>query len=151
MQMKLEEENITEQFIVNANVINPLETNSVYVTFTLTPNAKIVLFSAQCFLQYTVEEINQATKAVTSSYEDEYQIDDLEICASDYFLGKKYISENFDTDWEAMKAKLEKNGSFQLQYKTVELAIKGIINNFSIKLFEIKIYYFRFISMQKFR
>jgi len=81
-------------------------------------------------MKFTGIKINSSTKAVLTTYEDEFQTEDFEIVVSEYFLGKMFVPEDFEKEWNAFDSLLEKNGSFQLPYKTVELAVKGLIAHF---------------------
>ncbi len=79
------------------------------------------------FLKFEVNEINPDTKKIVSSYEDEYQLDDFELNLGDWVC-EWAVGKGWMELWNVIEDQEEEN--YQLEAKTVETAIKGILKHF---------------------
>ncbi len=110
--------------------IAPNTTSNILVGVARNPDMRIVTTTANCFLKFLVNEINPQTKATIASYDDEYQLEDLELTVSDYINTFHFTKPSFQQAWESFDSSLEQVQSYQLQYKTLELAMAGLVKHF---------------------
>ncbi|KAI9367184.1 adaptin N terminal region-domain-containing protein [Aspergillus egyptiacus] len=95
-----EEEVLEEEFIVPAPKLNANEPGVVYVTFKKVEGEQSVpVVSFTNNLKFTSKEIDPTTgEPEESGYEDEYQVNDLELTGSDYVIPT--FAGSFDHIWE---------------------------------------------------
>jgi coatomer protein complex subunit gamma len=99
-----EEEELVEDFIIPASKLATDEPGTVYVSFKKTSGEGS--FSASSFtnvLKFTTKEIDPTTgEPEETGYDDEYQVDDLELTGSDYVVPA--FAGNFNHIWEQVGA-----------------------------------------------
>ncbi|KAL3468437.1 adaptin N terminal region-domain-containing protein, partial [Aspergillus heterothallicus] len=95
-----EEDVLEEEFIVPAPKLNANEPGVVYVTFKkLEGEQSVPVVSFTNNLRFTSKEIDPTTgEPEDSGYEDEYQVNDLELTGSDYVIPA--FAGSFDHVWE---------------------------------------------------
>ena len=95
-----EEDVLEEDFIVPAPKLVTNEPGIVYVTFkNLAGEFSFPITSFTNVLKFTSKEIDPTTgEPEESGYEDEYQVEDLELTGSDYVIPT--FAPNFDDIWE---------------------------------------------------
>ncbi|KAL2849516.1 adaptin N terminal region-domain-containing protein [Aspergillus pseudoustus] len=95
-----EEDVLEEEFIVPAPKLNTDEPGVVYVTFKkLEGEQSVPVISFTNNLKFTSKEIDPTTgDPEDSGYEDEYQVNDLELTGSDYVIPT--FAGSFDHVWE---------------------------------------------------
>ncbi|OJJ03541.1 hypothetical protein ASPVEDRAFT_63204 [Aspergillus versicolor CBS 583.65] len=95
-----EEDVLEEEFIVPAPKLNANEPGVVYVTFKkLEGEQSVPVVSFTNNLKFTSKEIDPTTgDPEDSGYEDEYQVNDLELAGSDYVIPT--FAGSFDHVWE---------------------------------------------------
>eukprot|EP00245_Coleochaete_scutata_P011586 TRINITY_DN4319_c0_g2_i1.p1 TRINITY_DN4319_c0_g2~~TRINITY_DN4319_c0_g2_i1.p1 ORF type:complete len:907 (-),score=212.04 TRINITY_DN4319_c0_g2_i1:451-3171(-) len=81
-----------------------------------------------CTLKFKVKEVDPSTgEAEDDGYEDEYQLEDLEVVSSDYVL-KAGVS-NFRNAWESLSPEFERTDEYGLGVKeTLQEAVEAVIN-----------------------
>ena len=98
-----DEEALEEEFIIPAARLATDVPGTVYVSFKKTSEAPVVATSFTNVLKFTTKEIDPTTNEPDSEgYEDEYQVEDLELTGSDYVLPA--YAGSFDHVWEQVGA-----------------------------------------------
>lgn len=120
--------------LLNAPEIKPETTSNIFVGIAKNEKMKLATTNIISFLKFEVNEINLTTKAVLANYEDEFQLEDFEISLGDYVAPLTLINNTFTLMWESLNG-TEEEETYQLQYKTLESAIKGLLKHFSNFLF----------------
>ena len=98
-----EDIDLTEDFIIP----NPLVTSAsspgvVYVSFTRTDPTQYSLGTFQCVLKFFTKEVDPSTGAPEEDgYEDEYQIEQVELAAGGDYIVPSYAT--FASEWEKLK------------------------------------------------
>jgi coatomer subunit gamma len=99
-----EEEGLEEDFIIPAAKLVTNEPGTVYVSFTKVNGESS--FPASSFtnvLRFTTKEIDPTTgEPEENGYDDEYQVEDLELTGSDYVIPA--FASNFSHIWEQVGA-----------------------------------------------
>ena len=94
-----EEEALEEEFIISVNKLATNEPGTVYVGFKKLGDTPFVATSFTNVLKFTSKEIDPTTGEPDSEgYDDEYQVEDLELVGSDYVLPA--YAGSFDHVWE---------------------------------------------------
>lgn len=120
-----EEDLLEEEFIVPATRLLTNEPGIVYVTFKkLGGEHSVPVTSFTNILKFTTKEIDPTTgEPEESGYEDEYQVEDLELTGSDYVIPT--FAGSFDHVWEQTGANGEEVS------ETLQLSnVKGIAGAF---------------------
>ncbi|KAL4781507.1 adaptin N terminal region-domain-containing protein [Aspergillus varians] len=133
-----EEDTLEEEFIVPAPKLNTDEPGVVYVTFKkLEGEQSVPIVSFTNSLKFTSKEIDPASGDVEESgYEDEYQVNDLELTGSDYVIPT--FAGSFDHVWEQTGANGEEvSETFQLSnLKGITDATEQLISALSLQPLE---------------
>lgn len=79
------------------------------------------------FLKFEVNELNNDTKKLVATYDDEYQLDDFELSLGDW-VGTWNVGKKWGEMWNVMDDAEEE--TFQIEYKSIEAAIKGVVRHF---------------------
>jgi coatomer protein complex subunit gamma len=99
-----EEDELEEDFIIPASKLPTDEPGTIYVSFKKTAGEG--LFPASSFtnvLKFTTKEIDPTTgEPEETGYDDEYQVEDLELTGSDYVIPA--FASNFNHIWEQVGA-----------------------------------------------
>ena len=94
-----EEEGLEEEFIIPVSRLATDEPGTIYVSFKKTSDNPFVVTSFTNVLKFTSKEIDPTTGEPDSNgYDDEYQVEDLELTGSDYIIPA--FAGSFDHIWE---------------------------------------------------
>ena len=94
-----EDESLQEDFIIPVSKLATGEPGTVYVSFKKSSESSYPVTSFTNVLKFTSKEIDPTTgEPDESGYDDEYEIEDLELSGSDYILPA--FAGNFDHVWE---------------------------------------------------
>lgn len=127
-----EEDLLEEDLLVPASKLSTKEPGTVYVTFKkLGGENSVPVISFTNHLKFTSKEVDPTTgEPEDSGYEDEYQIEDLELTGSDYIIPT--FAGSFDHVWEQTGANGEELS------ETLQLSnVKGISGTFPPGVFYI--------------
>ncbi|KAF2769048.1 Coatomer, gamma subunit [Teratosphaeria nubilosa] len=120
---------LEEEFIIPAPLLKTDEPGTVYVSFTK-PAEGFTAASFTNMLRFTLKEIDPTTsEPEESGYEDEYQVEDLELTGSDYVVPA--FAGSFDNIWSGLEGGEEAEETLQLSNAksipdAVELLIKQL-------------------------
>lgn len=105
---------LEEEFIIPAEKLLTDVPGTVYVAFKkVDPEQKLVASSFTNVLKFTSKEIDPTTnEEEEGGYEDEYQVEDLELSGSDYVLPA--YAGSFDNVWEQSAGEDEASETLQL-------------------------------------
>ncbi|MCJ1410527.1 coatomer subunit gamma [Ptychographa xylographoides] len=110
-----EDEVLEEEFIIPASRLNADEPGTVYISFRKIGDTPFAVTSFTNVLKFTSKEIDPTTgEPDQSGYEDEYEVESLELTGSDYV--SPAFAGSFDHVWEQTGA----NGDESLE--TLQLA-----------------------------
>ncbi|KAL3488481.1 adaptin N terminal region-domain-containing protein [Aspergillus germanicus] len=133
-----EEDVLEEEFIVPAPKLSTNEPGVVYVTFKkLEGEQSVPVVSFTNNLKFTSKEIDPTTgEPEDSGYEDEYQVNDLELTGSDYVIPT--FAGSFDHVWEQTGANGEEvSETLQLSnMKSITDATEQLISALSLQPLE---------------
>lgn len=94
-----DEELLEEEFIIPIPSLRTDEPATVYVSFKKTSDTPFIATSFTNILKFTTREIDPSTGEPDSEgFEDEYQVEELELAGSDYILPA--FAGSFDHVWE---------------------------------------------------
>lgn len=94
-----EEELLEEDFIIPVSSLATDEPGTIYVSFKKIGETPFAVTSFTNVLKFTSKEIDPTTgEPDASGYEDEYQVEDLELTGSDYVIPA--FAGSFDHVWE---------------------------------------------------
>jgi len=105
---------LREDFIIP----HPLLTSAtspgiIYVSFTRTDPTRYSLATFQCVLKFFSKEVDPSTgEPQEEGYEDEYQIEEVELVAGDDYIMPSYVT--FATEWEKLKGGATATETFAL-------------------------------------
>ena len=119
-------ENLKVSSILTCKEIKPQSTGTLYLIFS----KFVPVFSASISLSlgFNVTE-------GSASYDDEYQLEDIEISISDMF--SPLLITSFDKHFESFfTAQDEVTETYQVEYKSLEAAISELIKHFGITVFD---------------
>jgi coatomer protein complex subunit gamma len=124
-----EEEELEEDFIIPAAKLATDEPGTIYVSFKKTGEGSFPVSSFTNVLKFTTKEIDPTTgEPEETGYDDEYQVEDLELTGSDYVLPA--FAGNFNHIWEQVGASGEE-AEETLQLSGVK-SIAGKLLNISV-------------------
>ncbi|KAL4991058.1 adaptin N terminal region-domain-containing protein [Aspergillus falconensis] len=133
-----EDDLLEEEFTVPAPKLNTNEPGVVYVTFKkLEGEQSVPVISFTNNLKFTTKEIDPTTgEPEDSGYEDEYQVNDLELTGSDYVIPT--FAGSFDHVWEQTGANGEEvSETLQLSnLKGIADATEQLISTLSLQPLE---------------
>ncbi|KAL4873337.1 hypothetical protein BDV12DRAFT_160865 [Aspergillus spectabilis] len=133
-----EDDNLEEEFTVPAPKLNTNEPGVVYVTFKkLEGEQSVPVVSFTNSLKFTSKEIDPTSgEPEDSGYEDEYQVNDLELTGSDYVIPT--FAGSFDHVWEQTGANGEEvSETLQLSnMKSITDATEQLISILSLQPLE---------------
>eukprot|EP00828_Plagiopyla_frontata_P025127 TRINITY_DN320_c0_g1_i2.p1 TRINITY_DN320_c0_g1~~TRINITY_DN320_c0_g1_i2.p1 ORF type:complete len:620 (+),score=92.92 TRINITY_DN320_c0_g1_i2:335-2194(+) len=122
--------------LVPAPQLQPSQSSNVVIGFRKNETARIIQAHSTCFLNFIAAEVHPQTGKEINNYDDEFQVDDLDITIAD-FMQAIPDPGNFDFEnaWDKLPEELEIRQTYQLsQYKTIELGIKGLIKHFGMSV-----------------
>jgi coatomer protein complex subunit gamma len=113
-----EGEALAEEFIIPVAKLETDQPGTVYVSFKKNNDSPYPITTFTNMLKFTSKEIDPTTgEPDETGYEDEYQVEDLELVGSDYVVPA--FAGNFDHIWEQTGANGEE-GSETLQLSSVK-------------------------------
>lgn len=130
VELTLSTGNLKLAHIIQAPEIKPLTSSNIFVGLAKNPELKVISSNVSTIMKYEVNEINLSTKSVVSTYEDEFFFEDFEISIGDYFNPVPLSDTAFSKNWDSFTESRETSSTYQLNYKTVEAGIKGLIKHF---------------------
>lgn len=96
-------------------------------------DGELPLGAMACTLRYTVHDVDAATGEVDESgYEDDYQLEDLELTIGDLMVAPAEPPANFRAAWEALGGDNEVAEEFSLSHDSVATAVGEIIGYLSM-------------------
>lgn len=108
-----EDEMLEEEFIIPVSKLETNQPGTVYVSFKIVGDTSYPITSFTNVLKFTSKEIDPTTgEPDESGYEDEYQVEDLELLGSDYVVPA--FAGSFDHVWAQTGAKGEESSTLQL-------------------------------------
>lgn len=123
-----EEDVLEDDFIIPAPKITPSEPGVVYVAFKKTDGENSVpVTSLTNILKFTSKEIDPSTgEPEEEGYEDEYQVENLELAGSDYVIPT--FAGSFDHVWEQTGANGEEESTTLLLSNMKSISGKYLAN-----------------------
>ncbi|KAL1631852.1 coatomer subunit gamma [Neofusicoccum ribis] len=132
-----EESGLEEEFIIPAPALKTDEPGTIYVSFKRTAGeATYVASSFTNILKFTLKEIDPSTnEPEEGGYEDEYQVEDLDLNGADYIVPA--YAGSFDNVWEQSSAGEEATETLQLSaLKSIQDAVEQIPKALSLQPLE---------------
>ena len=107
------ETNLTEDFIIPLpSLSSATSPGIVYVSFTRDSPEVYVSGSFQCVLKFVSKEVDPSTgEPEEDGYEDEYQLEEVELGAGDYVV-PTYVT--FSSEWDRMRGGASATETFSL-------------------------------------
>jgi coatomer subunit gamma len=107
------ETSITEDFIIPLSSLSSTTSPGiVYVSFTRDSPEEYASGSFQCVLKFVSKELDPSTgKPEEEGYEDEYQLEEVELGAGDYIV-PTYVT--FSSEWDRMRGGASATETFSL-------------------------------------
>ena len=104
---------LTEDFIIPMPTLSSATSPGiVYVSFTRDTPEEYVQASFSCILKFVSKELDPSTgEPEEEGYEDEYQLEDTELAASDYLM-PTYVT--FASEWDRMRGGVSLTETFSL-------------------------------------
>lgn len=108
-----EETDLTEDFIIPVpQLTTATGTGSVYVSFTRTDPASYSTASYSCTLKFISKEVDPSSgEPEDEGYDDEYQVEDVDLCAGDYII-PTYVT--FASEWDKLANSPQETETFAL-------------------------------------
>ncbi|KAL0261621.1 coatomer subunit gamma [Diplodia seriata] len=132
-----EESGLEEEFIIPAPALKTDEPGTVYVSFKRTEGeATYVASSFTNILKFTLKEIDPSTgEPEEGGYEDEYQVEDLDLNGADYIVPA--YAGSFDNVWEQSASGEQATETLQLSaLKSIQDAVEQIPKTLSLQPLE---------------
>jgi coatomer protein complex subunit gamma len=114
MQSQSEDVGLVEDFIIPLPALTAANSPGiVYVSFTRENPELYAIASFQCNLKFTSKELDPSTGVPEEEgYEDEYQVEEVELSAGGDYILPSYAS--FGSEWERMKSAPSATETFAL-------------------------------------
>ncbi|KAG6846078.1 hypothetical protein H0H87_006442 [Tephrocybe sp. NHM501043] len=126
MQDQMEEPSLTEDFIIPLpSLTSSTSPSIIYVSFTKSEPYPIGSFA--CTLKFLSKELDPSTgQPEEDGYEDEYQVEEIELVAPDYII-PNYVT--FGAEWDRLRTSPSVTGTFALSaaIKDIKDACESII------------------------
>lgn len=134
MQAQSEDAGLVEDFIIPLPALTAANSPGiVYVSFTRESPELYAIASFQCSLKFTSKELDPSTGVPEEEgYEDEYQVEEVELSAGGDYIVPSYAS--FGSEWERMKSAPSATETFALS------AMESLKGEFSFSLMLFKFY-----------
>lgn len=131
-----DEDAFTEDFILEGAKATSEENAVVYVSFTRSPEATFACTEITNVLRYTSKEVDPTTGEIQEEgYDDEYEVDTLEITASTY-ISPLYIS-NFAGAFDSLGIKSQSSETYALSdLSSIQEACDKVIAALSMQALE---------------
>jgi coatomer subunit gamma len=107
------ESDLTEDFIIPLPSLSvSTSPGIVYVSFSRNSPEEYATASFQCVLKFVSKEVDPSTgEPEEDGYEDEYQLEDVELGAGDYFV-PSYVT--FSSEWDRLRSGATATETFSL-------------------------------------
>jgi len=118
---------LTEDFIIPVPHLTAVQSPSiVYVSFTRDDPSEYTLASFRCTLKFTSKELDPSSgEPEEEGYEDEYQLEEVELGAGDYII-PSYA--NFSTEWDRLRTGATATETFALSaMDSIKAAVDSIV------------------------
>jgi len=128
MQPQTDEGGLIEDFIIPLPALTASNSPGiVYVSFTRQEPALYAISSFQCTLKYISKELDPSTGAPEEEgYEDEYQVEEVELSAGGDYIVPSYSS--FGAEWDRMRSAPSATETFALSaMESLKAACDSII------------------------
>lgn len=114
MQPQTDEGGLVEDFIIPLPALTASNSPGiVYVSFTRQDPALYAISSFQCTLKYISKELDPSTGAPEEEgYEDEYQVEEVELSAGGDYIVPSYSS--FGAEWDRLRSAPSATETFAL-------------------------------------
>lgn len=104
---------ITEDFIIPIYSVTSQASGAAYVSFTRDSPSEYGIASFQCSLKFVSKEIDPTSgQPEEDGYEDEYQLEDVELAAGDDYI--KPTHANFSVEWDRLSGAFQSTETFAL-------------------------------------
>ncbi|KAF8899210.1 coatomer protein [Infundibulicybe gibba] len=128
MQAQTDDAGLTEDFIIPLPALTAATSpNIVYVSFTREIPEQYVTASFQCTLKFVSKELDPSTgEPEEEGYEDEYQLEEVELSAGGDYIIPSYTT--FGSEWDRLKAGPSATETFALSaMESIKAACDSII------------------------
>ncbi|KAH9849263.1 coatomer subunit gamma [Lenzites betulinus] len=106
------ESTLTEDFIIPVPTLTASAPSVVYVSFSRDNPTEYAQASFQCLLKFVSKELDPSTgEPEEEGYEDEYQLEDTDLSASDYLV-PSYVT--FASEWDRLRGGVSVTETFAL-------------------------------------
>jgi len=114
MQSQTDECGLTEDFIIPVPSLTAASSPStLYVSFTRDSPAEYTLGSFQCTLKFLSKELDPSTgEPEEEGYEDEYQLEEIELSAGGDYIVPNYVT--FGSEWDRLRSAATATETFAL-------------------------------------
>jgi coatomer protein complex subunit gamma len=114
MQSQTEESGLEEDFIIILRSLTAANSpNIVYVSFTRLQPEQYTLASFQCTLKFWSKELDPSTgEPEEEGYEDEYQLEEIELSAGGDYMVPNYVT--FGSEWDRLRTAATATETFAL-------------------------------------
>jgi coatomer protein complex subunit gamma len=104
MQPTSEDSGLVEDFIIPLpSLTSSSSPNIVYVSFTRTEPEQYAMASFQCTLKFISKELDPSTgEPEEEGYEDEYQLEEVELSAGGDYIIPSYVT--FGAEWDRLRS-----------------------------------------------
>ena len=114
---------LTEDFIIPVPTLSANSPGVVYVSFTREAPDDYATASFSCVLKFVSKEVDPATgEPEAEGYEDEYQLEEVELAAGGDYIIPNY--SNFSAEWDRLRTGSSITETFTLS--SME-SIKGLL------------------------
>jgi len=122
-----EDSGLTEDFIIPLSTLSSRNSPGiVYVSFTRNAPGDYATASFQCVLKFISKEVDPSTgEPEAEGYEDEYQLEEVELAAGGDYIIPSYL--NFSSEWDRLRTGASMTETFTLS--SME-SIKGVTDFF---------------------
>ncbi|EIW87144.1 coatomer subunit gamma [Coniophora puteana RWD-64-598 SS2] len=121
------ESGLTEDFSMPVDQLTSAAPGIVYVSFTRDDPSEYVTASFQCILKFVSKEVDPSTgEPEEDGYEDEYQLEEVELSAGGDYIVPSYAS--FSSEWDRMRSGATATETFSLSsMESIKAACDSII------------------------
>ena len=124
MQPQSEDTGLTEKFFIPIPTLDAAKSPGVvYVAFARDDPESYAMGSFACTLKFVSKEVDPSTgEPEEEGYEDEYQVEEIELSASDYIV-PSYVT--FGSEWDRLKGAPSVTETFALSAME---SLKGMLS-----------------------
>ena len=125
--MQPAESGLTEDFIIPLTSLSSATSPGiVYVSFTRDSPEEYASGSFQCVLKFVSKEVDPSTgEPEEDGYEDEYQLEEVELGAGDYIIPTYFT---FSSEWDRLRGRASATETFSLSAME---SLKGLSMSFT--------------------